>query len=539
MTDSFAAGLVGIVLDERYRLDALLGEGGMGAVYRAHHLAMDRRVAIKLLKPHLTQDQTALQRFAREARSTQKVESPHAVKVLDYGVTPHDDYYMVLEYLDGRTVQRELDVDGAFAPKRVLHIAKQALHALGAAHRIGLIHRDIKPDNLLLMRVGDDPDFTKVLDFGVAKLMEGAAKSSRSALSLTQAGMVFGTPEFMSPEQACGQPLDPRSDLYSLAATMFAMLTGCGMYQAGSAIEWLTAHARTPAPHLVDGNPNLAGYGALDAMMQRCFAKHPVDRPRDADEMIAAIEELERELGVDVAPVTKPPKAVSVFSPSGFIASLPPELAPPAELARSSASTLAPTVPSVEEPVGLGTSETGTITPQSRHGTWLALGALAVAGVIVVAIVIAAGKHATPALAATTVDGATPALAATTADAVGADAAVIAVRPPDARTVPPDAARVVAEMPVAHPVLLGGRKAQIELHLANALAAQQAGKHMTQVTQAHAAYLLDPKNPRAVLLLADGLLAEGDLEHGCKYLRELPRNPVAQQRMRSASCPAD
>jgi eukaryotic-like serine/threonine-protein kinase len=530
VAESFAAGLVGIVLDERYRLDALLGEGGMGAVYRAHHLAMDRRVAIKLLKPHLTQDQTALQRFAREARSTQKVESPHAVKVLDYGVTPQADYYMVLEYLDGRTVQRELDVDGAFAPARVLHIAKHALLALGAAHRIGLIHRDIKPDNLLLMRVADDPDFTKVLDFGVAKLMEGAAKSSRSALSLTQAGMVFGTPEFMSPEQACGQPLDPRSDLYSLAATMFAMLTGCGMYQAGSAIEWLTAHARTPPPHLVDGNPNLAGHDALDGLLQRCLAKQPPDRPRDADEMIVAIEEVERGLGVELPPpVARPPKAVSVFSPSGFIAALPPELAQPAH---PGASSVAPTPDSVvEEPVGFGTSETGAIKPPSRRGTWLVVGALAIAGIIVVAIVVSAGKHiAAPAIAAKLGDAAT----------LVTDGAAIAVIPPDAGGAPPrDATRVaVVEVPGAHPaVLLGGRKAQIDLHLTNALAAQKAGKHMTQVTQAHAAYLLDPKNQRAVLLLADGLLSEGDLEHGCKYLRELPRNPVAQQRIRSASCP--
>jgi serine/threonine-protein kinase len=373
------------------------------------------------------------------------------------------------------------------------------------------------------MRVGDDPDFTKVLDFGVAKLMEGAAKSSRSALSLTQAGMVFGTPEFMSPEQACGQPLDPRSDLYSLAATMFAMLTGCGMYPAGSAIEWLTSHARTPAPHLVDGNPNLGGFDALDALLQRCFAKRAADRPRDADEMIAAIEDVERGLGVELpAPVAKPAKAGSVFSPSGFIAALPPELAPDLP------STVAPTVE--DEPIGFGASETGAITPPSRRGMWLVLGALAIAAVIVVAIVVAAGKHgATSPLAAKTIDAAT---------LLAPDAAVIAMVPPDA-TVPPDAARVV-EVPVTHPpVLLGGRKAQIDQHLSNALAAQKAGKHMTQVTQAHAAYLLDPKNPRAVLLLADGLLAEGDLEHGCKYLRELPRNPVAQQRMRSASCPAD
>jgi serine/threonine protein kinase len=506
VAESFAAGLVGIVLDGRYRLDALLGEGGMGAVYRAHHLAMDRRVAVKLLKPHLTQDQTALQRFAREARSTQKVESPHAVKVLDYGVTPQADYYIVLEYLDGRTVQRELDVDGPFAPARALHIAKHSLYALGAAHRIGLIHRDIKPDNLLLMRVGDDPDFTKVLDFGVAKLMEGAAKSTRSQLSLTQAGIVFGTPEFMSPEQACGQPLDPRSDMYSLAATMFAMLTGCGMFQAGSAIEWLAAHARTPPPHLVDGNPSLAGMDALDALLQRCLAKPPGERPRDAEEMIAAIEEVERGLGVVTAPVKRPPKAVSVFSPSGFIEALPAALAPTPVLARSSASTI--------------------VVP-TRRGLWLVLGALAIAGVIAVAIVIASADH----------KPARQVIAHADATAVVlADAAVVVATPIDAA--PPDAARVVVDVP--HPAQTPkSHKAEIDDHLANALAAQQSGKRMTQVTQAHAAYLLDPKNPKAILLLADGLLAEGDLEHGCKYLRELGHNPVAQQRMRSASCPVD
>ncbi|HET9989333.1 MAG TPA: serine/threonine-protein kinase [Kofleriaceae bacterium] len=524
MTQSFAEGLVGIVLDGRYRLDALLGEGGMGAVYRAHHLAMDRRVAVKLLKPHLTQDHTALERFAREARSTQKVDSPHAVKVLDYGVTPHDDYYMVLEYLDGRTVQRELDVDGPFAPARVLHIAKHALYALGAAHRIGLVHRDIKPDNLLLMRVGDDPDFTKVLDFGVAKLMEGAAKSSRSQLSLTQAGMVFGTPEFMSPEQACGQTLDPRSDLYSLAATMFAMLTGCGMFQAGSAIEWLTAHARTPPPHLVDGNPGLAGYGELDALLQRCFAKRPDGRPADAETMIREIEAVEQRSS-GAAPASRPPKLVATFSPSTFTPALPPELAGDSTLTPAVAPT--PTAETKPEPQLTAAPSTGEVPVAAGHrGLWLLIGSLVIAGMIAVAIVVATAGKARR-------------VAAARPDAALADATRIAAAPRDAAA---DAAPVVADAAreLPHPpVVKNPKTAELEEHLANAMAAQRAGKRMTQVTQAHAAYLLDPHNVKAVLLLADGLLAEGDLEHGCKYLRELGHNPVAQQRMRSASCPSD
>jgi serine/threonine protein kinase len=508
---SFAEGLVGVVLDGRYRLDALLGEGGMGSVFRAHHVAMDRKVAVKLLKPHLTQDHTALERFAREARSTMKVDSEHAVKVLDFGVTPHDDYYMVLEYLDGRTVQRELEVDGAFAPDRVLHIAKHALRALAAAHRIGLIHRDIKPDNLLLMKLGDDMDYTKVLDFGVAKLMLGAATSSRSALSLTQAGMVFGTPEFMSPEQACGQPLDPRSDLYSLAATMFAMLTGSAMYQAGNAIAWLTAHARQPAPHLSDEHPDLAPYEELDALLQRCFAKNPDHRPRDAEAMIREIEALERGAPVVPRPVkahpaTARPQLGATSSPSSFIPAL---VLPPAP-----------------------TTESGAVPAQRVRGRWLVAGALAIAAMLAVSSAIATNRRdrrdrreQQPATATTPLADAAPvAMVPTPPIADGVDAAV------------------AVQVPVAHHVAKPPKpeaNPDIEQHISAALEAQHAGNHLTQVTQAHAAVLLDPKNVRAVLLLADGLLAEGDLEHGCKYLRGLARNPVAIQRMRSASCPAD
>jgi tRNA A-37 threonylcarbamoyl transferase component Bud32 len=517
--ESFAEGLVGIVLDGRYRLDAVLGEGGMGAVYRAHHLAMDRKVAVKLLKPHLSQDHSALERFAREARSTLKVDSEHAVKVLDFGVTPHDDYYMVLEYLDGRTVQRELDVDGAFEPARVLRIATHALRALGAAHRIGLVHRDIKPENLLLMKLGDDPDYTKVLDFGVAKLMEGAAKSSRSALSLTQAGMVFGTPEFMSPEQACGRPLDPRSDLYSLAATMFAMLTGCGMYPAGTAIEWLTAHARQPAPHLVDGKPELAPFTGLDALLQRCLAKQPAQRPQDADALIAEIEALEA-LGVgasvDASHACTPAPPRVPAAPTG---SLPTRVEP--RLATTASPSSFVHALALAEPDALPVTR-----PRGRR---VVVGALAVLGLAVVATVRTM-HHA-------------PAQRATTAGPIAA-ASVVAV-PASPRVI--DAGTIDAAPAVRQPVVLRAKPGPgmaepnpaVAQHIAAALVAQREGNHLTQVTQAHAAVLLDPRNVRAVLLLADGLLAEGDLEHGCKYLRGLVHNPAAIERLRSASCPAD
>ena len=239
--------------------------------------------------------------------------------------------------------------------------------ALGAAHARGIVHRDIKPDNILLMRAGDDADYAKVLDFGVAKLMEGAASSAQSALAITQAGMVFGTPEFMSPEQACGQSLDGRSDLYSLAATMFAMLTGCGLYQAKSAIEWLTCHARKPAPHLADGKADLAAYGELDAVLQPCLAKHRDQRPKDAAAMTAMLDAAWSARSAAAPAGRRPRRArVTVFSQSTFIAALPPEL------------------PATDAPVS-----TGPLPVPSRRGAWIALGGIVIAALIVGTIVAA------------------------------------------------------------------------------------------------------------------------------------------------------
>lgn len=285
---------VGTVLDGRYRIERLLGQGGMGLVYRAHHLAMDRPVAVKVLRGNLASDPVAARRFALEAKTTTKVDSPNAVKVFDFGITSDGEYFMVMEYLDGRTAQRELDVDGPMELRRALHVIRQALAGLAAAHAVGVIHRDVKPENLLLMRQGSDPDACKVLDFGVAKLMVQAADAGTA---LTREGMVFGTPEFMSPEQACGQPLDGRSDLYSLAATLYTLLTGEPLFRGSSAVEILSKHVTTPPPRLVQ-RPGLEHLHALDQVLQRALAKKPDDRFRDA-------AELERALAL-LAPASEP-----------------------------------------------------------------------------------------------------------------------------------------------------------------------------------------------------------------------------------------
>ncbi len=532
----------------------------MGSVFRATHLAMERKVAVKLLKPHLTSDQSQLDRFAREARSTMKVDSPHAVKVLDFGVTPHQDYYMVLEYLDGRTVQRELDVDGAFTPARVVHIARQALHGLGAAHRQGIVHRDIKPDNLLLLRVGADPDYTKVLDFGVAKLMEGAAGSTRSKLALTQQGMVFGTPELMSPEQACGQPLDGRSDLYSVAATMFAMLTARGLFEAGSAIEWLSHHVRTPAPSLASVLPTLAAYPELDAVLQRCLAKDRDARPATAEaleSMLAALEPTLSRPGGSAPLVTSPSGRVKpAFSASSYVSAFgdpnavtatgpsPTASAGTSAPARLSASHLLTDRLQPDDTIG------AIVASQRRRGWLIAVGALAMVGVIIAIALVASTvltRRATALGGSTLPSGklvaSTPTLRAPTSGdgRLAGDPAPPVAWDAGRDPAPADARPAVPVRPRAGPAGVDKRLTPVAKksnpHLAAAVAAGAAGNRLRQLAEADLALRADPRSTRAKYLLGDALVQTGDLDRGCRYLRALKRDRRAAARAKAANCP--
>ncbi len=555
MTVSFAEGLVGVTLDERYRLDAVLGEGGMGAVFRATHLAMDRKVAVKLLKPHLSNNEQSLQRFAREARSTMKVDSEHAVKVLDYGVTPTRDYYMVLEYLDGRTVQRELDIDGVFTPARTVHVARHALDALAAAHAMGLVHRDIKPENILLMKVGDDHDYTKLLDFGVAKLMEGSARSIQSQLALTQAGTVFGTPEFMSPEQACGHPLDGRSDIYSLAGTMFAMLTGCGMFEASSAIEWLTHHVRTPPPHLADVSPELASYPELDELLQACLAKQREKRPATARELDALFAKIEPTLSR--APGATPGTSkVKVFSTSTFFDALSADVVESGETLLPGAGSSQAGVASVlrgdatATPAPAPSESIPALPTRSRRGVVLAIVGLLVVAVISVAIGVVLSRRSQGAVAdASAIAAVTPDASAEIAPPDASVAAAVDAPPvvdatiPDAPH-PADAARPKPHHPPRHPTHSKNNPART--HLDEAEAAHTAHKPIVQLGAAQLALEADRKHPlrpaeklRARFLYGDALLlTSGNFEKGCAYLRAL-RHQLATARAKAAGCPMD
>jgi len=222
--DEDAEALLGTVIDGRYRLDAPLGRGGMGLVFRAHHLGLRRQVAVKILHPSLAASPDVRSRFEREALASGKIDHPNCVNVYDTGRLADGSLYLAMELLEGQPLADVLDNEGQLPPGRALHILAHILRGLGHIHAAGLIHRDIKPENIFLIRQGDDVDFAKVLDFGIAKPMDKSELDD--GVKLTQAGMAFGTPVYMAPEQALGNPIDGRADLYAAAVMAYEMRCG-------------------------------------------------------------------------------------------------------------------------------------------------------------------------------------------------------------------------------------------------------------------------------------------------------------------------
>ena len=279
----------GAVLRGKYKILAKLGEGGMGAVYKALHLRFDEVCALKMvLATHLA-DPTFLQRFQAEALLMRKLDHPHALRVNDVDETDDGLPFIVMEFIEGESLDAVL-ARGALPADRAIRIAMQACEALGAAHRLGIIHRDIKPANLLLARTPDGADFVKVLDFGIAKVQAGSPL--RDGASLTQTGALVGTPAYMSPEQCQGVrgvELTGASDLYSLGVVLYQMLTGGVPFKAESTVAILMAHMQQPPPDLHALRPDFSP--RLVAVVQRALEKDPARRYATAEEMRQALQE--------------------------------------------------------------------------------------------------------------------------------------------------------------------------------------------------------------------------------------------------------
>ena len=235
--------LIGTVFDGKYVIDALIGVGGMGKVYRGRNLRTEHSIAIKTLMPELVHDESLVRRFEVEAKAASNLSHPNTIRVYDHG-NEGKLLWMVMELLDGISLERALNIERAIEPRRLIGLMRQVCASLAEAHGKGLIHRDLKPDNIFLNRAGGEADFVKVLDFGVAKLKDPKFGSEK----LTQAGMIFGTPRYMSPEQARAKELDERSDIYALGVIMFECLTGKAPFEAADPIGVLVKHCNEPVP---------------------------------------------------------------------------------------------------------------------------------------------------------------------------------------------------------------------------------------------------------------------------------------------------
>lgn len=280
---------IGRVIDNRYQLLSLIGRGGMGSVYKAEHLVIRRNVALKLLHPSLASVPEISRRFEREAFAIGRIGHPNCVDVMDFGKLEDGSLYLVMEFLKGHSLGDDLADNVRVEPGRALHILRHILRGLGHAHENDIVHRDVKPENVVLIEQDGDRDFAKILDFGIAKLM-GTAAADDGGVKLTQAGMAFGTPIYMSPEQAVGNPVDGRADLYAASIMGYEMLTGSPPFQSDDKIEIMSMHTTRPVPPMSEVAPSVPIPSDVENLIVRGLAKRPQDRYATANEYIAAIE---------------------------------------------------------------------------------------------------------------------------------------------------------------------------------------------------------------------------------------------------------
>ena len=284
--------LIGRTLNHRYLVEDKIGEGGFGAVFRGKQIATGREVALKILHPHNVHDETIVARFRREAEACSKLRDPHTVTTYDFDETPDGILYLAMELLRGRALHHLQKAEGPLGAMRVLRILDQVAASLSEAHANGIVHRDMKPENVFIeTRAGED--HVKVLDFGIAKVMS----DDRQVPALTAVGQTLGTLEFMSPEQLRGQKLDGRSDLYALGMMAYEMLTGkLPFASAKTPIDIINFHMKTEAPTPSKLEPTLEIPAAVDAIIVKMVQKDREHRFADANALRDEIARVQRSL---------------------------------------------------------------------------------------------------------------------------------------------------------------------------------------------------------------------------------------------------
>ncbi len=288
--------LIGSRLAERYHIISLIGQGGMGNVYKARHELMERDVAIKMLKADLISDSQSVKRFQQEARAACRLKHPNVITLFDFGVSPNGQPYLVMDYLVGISLADVIKKDGHVGTDRTVKITTQACRALEHAHRNGVIHRDLKPGNIMLIETDETKDFVKVVDFGVAKLI-GSVEDSESQ-RLTQTGEVCGSPVYMSPEQCMGLRLGPPSDIYSMGVVLYETLTGRLPLLGKTMVDTMQKHISETPPPFSGVRPDLYIPERLERVVFRALRKEPAERHQ-------SMAELEQELELAIPRPTK------------------------------------------------------------------------------------------------------------------------------------------------------------------------------------------------------------------------------------------
>ncbi len=288
--------LIGLTVDQgRYEIVKLIGEGGMGRVFQARQVSMNRMVALKILRAQLASDEQLLARFQQEAMSVSRLRHPNTITVYDYGKTEDGYLFMAMELLGGRSLFSLLREEKRIALPRALHIMEQVCGAVSEAHKMGIVHRDLKPENIQIDEVANDPDYAKVLDFGIAKIIHGDGETM-GGKTLTMAGAIFGTPHYMSPEQVHGLRVDHRTDVYSLGIILYEILTGVPPFDGATPMAVMMAQASKPPPDIRD----FEGADVTDTMAElinHCLKKEREERCDTVPDLLERIRAAQYEIG--------------------------------------------------------------------------------------------------------------------------------------------------------------------------------------------------------------------------------------------------